>query len=463
MEQEQKQTIDPAKMFAAIDVGTTKIVALVGYKNEKGKIVVCGKSNVPSSGLWCGEVAQVSIAAKSVKLAVEKAEKEAGFFPKKVVVGVAGKHIRAQHFSVPKNRDNAAAEITQEELDELKKNAKNIAISSEEEIINVVLQNYMLDGNPVVEPLGMTNCCHIDANYQIVVGKVQALMQLRQCIQMAGLEIAEGGLYLEPLASADAVLKEEEKNLGVALIDIGGGTTDIAIYKDNILKATSVVPFGGNLISSDIKTYYGLLENYAEELKIQHGEAIKDFAPKNVIVSIAGIAGQPNKDISVSHLAGIIQARVEEILDSALFEIGMSGYQKQLAAGVVVTGGGSKLKNLSQLVSYKLLMNSKISSPIESVIYNDNTFFNDPIFSTSVGLLMRASSIHELAAKKAELQEEKKEEAVIVDEPETIPAGEESNTSNEETTEREKAPSFWGKALDSAKKQLKDIFMYEDN
>ncbi|MBP5723499.1 MAG: cell division protein FtsA [Bacteroidales bacterium] len=422
MEQEVKQSVDAAKMFAAIDVGTTKIVALVGYKNENNEIVVCGMSNIPSSGIWSGEVSHVSSAAKSIQQAVEEASKEAGFFPKKVVVGVAGRHVHAIRFSVPKTREDAAAEITQDELEQLKKDARNVAIGFDEEIINVVPQSYVLDGAEFVDPIGMA-CKHIDANYQVVVGKIQALMQLKQSVQMAGLELVEGGLYLEPLASADAVLTPEEKNLGVALIDIGGGTTDIAIFKDNVLKATAVIPFGGNLITLDIKKGCDILETDAEEIKKQYGEAIKAYA-SNAIISIEGVPGQAPKEISVGHLSGIIQSRVEEIIDSAMFEIGQAGFVRNLGAGVVVTGGGSKLKNMSQLLSFKIGVSSKISSPIRSVSYNDNTMFQDPMYSTSVGLLMKAATIFDaeykqMLAKQAEESEKDKETENVQTEPET--------------------------------------------
>lgn len=411
MEQNVKQpVVDAAKMFAAVDVGTTKIVALVGYKNDNNEIVVCGMSNIPSSGIWSGEVSHVSSAAKSIQMAVDAASKEAGFFPKKVVVGVAGRHVHAIRFSVPKTRDDASAEITQEELDQLKKDARNVAIGFDEEIINVVPQGYTLDNNiDSIDPKGMA-CKHIDANYQVVVGKIQALMQLRQCVQMAGLEIAPDGLYLEPLASADAVLTNEEKQVGVALIDIGGGTTDIAIFKDNSLKATAVIPFGGNLITSDIKTGCDILLSDAEEIKKQYGEAIKAYA-SNAIISIEGVSGQPGKSISVGHLSGIIQSRLEEIIDSAMFEIGQAGFTHNLGLGVVVTGGGSKLKNMSQLLSFKIGMTSKISSPIRSVSYDDNTMFQDPMYSTAVGLLMKAAVIHENETRMLQKQED-----VVVDE-----------------------------------------------
>lgn len=455
MEQNVKQpVVDAAKMFAAIDVGTTKIVALVGYKNENNEIVVCGMSNIPSSGIWSGEVSHVSKAAKSIRTAVDLASEEAGFFPKKVVVGVAGRHVHAIRFSVPKTREDASAEITQEELDQLKKDARNVAIGYDEEIINVVPQNYVLDGSEFLDPIGMA-CKHIDANFQVVVGKIQALMQLRQSVQMADLELVDDGLYLEPLASADAVLTNEEKNLGVALIDIGGGTTDIAIFKDNSLKATAVIPFGGNLVTKDITTGCDIMESDAEEIKKQYGEAIKAYA-SNAIISIESM-GQPAKQISVAHLSGIIQSRVEEIIDSAMFEIGQAGFIKNLGAGVVVTGGGSKLRNMSQLLSFKIGMASKISSPIRSASYTDNTKFHDPVYSTSVGLLMKAAAIHDAEYQKFMEQQAAQEAAKAAEEA----AANVTEIQNGVEVEGENADDkhhFWGSVKQKMKHTIGGLF-----
>lgn len=415
MEQENKQlSVDAAEMFAAIDVGTTKCVALVGYKNAGNEIVICGQSNIESEGIWSGEVAHVSKAANSIKLAVEAASEEAGFFPKKVVVGVAGRHVRSQFFSVPKTRENVSAEITQEELDALKKDARNLAIGYDEEIINVVPQNYVLDGKEFLDPIGVS-CKHIDANFQVIVGKIQALMQLKQCVQLAGLELYEDGLYLEPLASSDAVLTNEEKELGAALIDIGGGTTDIAIFKDSSLKATAVIPFGGNLITSDIKEAFGLSFKDAENIKKEYGEAIKAFAP-NAVISFED--SQNSKQIPVDHLAGIIQSRLEEILDSASFEIGMTGLQRSLGAGIVVTGGGSNLRNMSQLINYKMGLNSVVSFPKQKVSYKEHTMFNNAIYSTAVGLLLKAAVLHEHEYKPEEKLIDVKKEKPVVENPE---------------------------------------------
>lgn len=386
------QTINKSKMFAAIDVGTTKIVALVGYKDENGNIVVLGKGEEKSAGIMVGQVSNVHHASESVKKAVDAARAEAGFFPDSATIGIAGRHIRSMTFRVQKNRENPESAITEEELEKITEEAKNAPINSDEKIIHKIPLNYVLDQKETTtNPLKMT-CNHIDANFHVVYGKINDLKMLNQCIENAGLKINE--LYLEPLASADAVLSEKQKKLGVALIDIGGGTSDIAIFHDNALCTTEVVPLAGNLITSDISKAYGILETDAEAIKKEYGEAIKDNVKDNMLLVLESNGSTTQKEINLRDLAGIIQARVEDIIDSAMFTIQTSGYANKLDAGIVVTGGGANLKNLSQLLSFKIGMGSSIKTPLQCISYNDNTFFNDSRYSTVVGLLMKAALNH---------------------------------------------------------------------
>lgn len=443
--EQQTRTIDPAKMFAAIDVGTTKIVALVGYKNENGNIVILGKSNVPSEGVWSGEVSHISTATESISQAIKVASEEAGFFPDKVIVGVAGKHIHTLPFGLQRNRTTPDEAITEQEVEEWRNEAKNISFDSSEEIINIVAQSYIIDGQQINNPVGCSGK-HIDANYQVVLGKVNALSILRKCIQGAGVSIIDDqGFYLEPLASADAVLTEDEKKRGVALIDMGGGTTDIAIFKDGVLCHTEIVPFGGNLITKDIEQAFNLSNTSAEEIKVKYGNAIKSSTTNAVIDITNGIA-TPQTSIHVSSLAGVIQARVEEIIDSAKYVIATSGYGKQLEAGIVVTGGGSKLTNFSQLLSFKIAhAHTQIGKPINRIIYKDSEFFNDPIYSTAVGLIMKSCKAWENANTVIE-------ESVIT---ETT-----ANTTEETTVkaeEKEEKGSFLTRWKDRFKKAMEDI------
>ncbi len=443
--EQQTKTIDPAKMFAAIDVGTTKIVALVGYKDEKGNIAILGKSNVPSEGVWSGAVTHIATATQSIAQAIKEASEEAGFFPDKVVVGVAGKHIHTLPYGVQKNRENQDEAITEEEVEQWRNEARNICFGADEEIINIVAQNYVIDGQPFINPVGNSGR-HIDANYQVVLGKINALTQLRKCVQNAGVSIIEDGLYLEPLASSDAVLSEDEKKRGVALIDMGGGTTDIAIFKNGALCHTEIVPFGGNLITKDIEQAFSISNTTAEEIKVKYGNAVRSNCTNQVLDLSNGYA-TPQSQIHVSSLAGVIQARVEEILDSAAYIIGTSGYIKGLEAGIVVTGGGSKLQNFEQLLSYKIpTLSTRKGYPVNKIVYSNAGFFNDPIYSTAIGLLMKSCKAWETINKV----------------PEKIEVEPEAQETDAETKTKESKRPWWTVVTDKLKEKLTDIVTDEE-
>ncbi|HRS18176.1 MAG TPA: cell division protein FtsA [Bacteroidales bacterium] len=387
-----KPMIDRRKAFSAIDIGTTKIVALVGYVNEKNELTVLGRGVAPSMGVSRGEVINIEYTVSSIKAAVKQAEEEAGFFCKKVVVGIAGKHIRTLQNRGGINRENPDKEITNEELEILMQENRHVCLEADEEIIHAIPQTYIVDNNHEVTcPLGMHGR-RIEANFHIVVGKGTAIKYIRTAIQRAGLEVSE--LLLEPLASAKSTLTEEEKRLGVAILDIGGGTTDVAIFHNNVVQFTEVIPFGGNAITHDISVEYNILEELAEKLKVEYGCAIQDVVKDNEIVSIPGVHGRPPKEISFKVLAGIIQARMEEILDAALFVIKTSGYGKYLSQGIVVTGGGSLMQHLTQLINFKINKDAKIGTPIHCVNYMNAREFSNPIYATGVGLLMRAAELH---------------------------------------------------------------------
>ena len=387
-----KPMIDQRKAFSAIDIGTTKIVALTGYYNEKNELTVLGKGVAASAGVSRGEVINIESTVQSIKLAVEQAKEEAGFFCKKVVVGIAGRHIRSTQNRGSINRTDPEKEITQKEIEVLLLENRHVCLEMDEEIIHAIPQTYIIDNeHEVVDPIGMRGR-RIEANFHIVIGKGTAIKYIRTAIQRVGLEVAE--LLLEPLASSQSTLTEEEKKLGVAILDIGGGTTDVAIYHNNIVQFTEVIPFGGNAITHDISVECNILEELAEKLKVEYGCAIQDSVSDKEFVSIPGINGRPAKEISFKTLSGIIQARMEEILDAALFVIKTSGYGRHLGQGIVVTGGGALMQHLPQLIHFKIKKDAKIGTPIHYVHYKNLKDFNNPIYSTSVGLLMRAAELH---------------------------------------------------------------------
>jgi cell division protein FtsA len=256
-----------------------------------------------------------------------------------------------------------------------------------EEIIHVIPQNYIVDNETGVKnPVGMSGK-RLEANFHIVIAQIASAKNIEKCINRAGLKVK--CLMLEPIASSESVLTDDEKEAGVALIDIGGGTTDIAVYYDDIIRHTAVIPFGGNVITKDIKEGCAILQRQAELLKVQFGSALGEMAEEDNVVSIAGIAGREPKEISFKSLAYIIQSRMEEILEAISFEIENSGYMDKLSAGIVVTGGGAMLKNLPQLIKFKTGMDVRIGYPSEHLAANVSNEINQPMFSTAIGLVLK--------------------------------------------------------------------------
>jgi cell division protein FtsA len=284
-------------------------------------------------------------------------------------------------------RDSYEDEIKKEEVFRLIEDMHKIHIDIGEEIIHVIPQNFIVDNETGVKsPIGMCGR-RLEANFHIVIGQVAAAKNIEKCIRKAELTVTD--MILEPLASSDAVLTDDEKEAGVVLVDIGGGTTDVAVYYDNIIRHTAVIPLGGNVVTKDIKEGCAILQRHAEQLKIQYGSALGDIAPEDKVVSIPGISGREPKEISFKSLAYIIQSRMEEIIDFVNFEIQNSGYADKLAAGVVITGGGSMLKHLPQLMKFKTAMDVRIGIPNEHLSGNGKNEINQPMYATAVGLIMK--------------------------------------------------------------------------
>jgi cell division protein FtsA len=330
-----------------------------------------------------------------------------------VFVGIAGQHIRSIKTRGSKMRDNFDDEIKKEEVFRLIEDMYKIHVEMGEEIIHVIPQVFIIDNETGIKnPIGI--CGHqLEANFHIVIGRVAAAKNIERCIERADLSLKD--LILEPLASADAVLTEDEKEAGVVLVDIGGGTTDLAVYYDNIIRHTAVIPFGGNVITKDIKEGCAILERHAEQLKIQYGSALRDIAPEDKVVAIPGISGRNPKEISFKSLAGIIQWRMEEIIDIVNFEIQNSGYADKLAAGMVITGGGAMLKHLPQLMKFKTAMDVRIGYPNERLAGSGRNEINQPIYATAVGLIIRG--LEHLETYKKPFNAGRKDEFVRVRKP----------------------------------------------
>jgi cell division protein FtsA len=372
---------------AAIDIGTTKIVAIVGKKNENGKIEILGLSKALSKGVKRGVVLNIEETVTAIQTTVDDVQKRSGILFSEVFVGIAGQHIKSMKNRGYIMREAYDDEIKKEEVFKLIEDMHKIHIEIGEEIIHVIPQNFIVDNETGVKsPIGMCGR-RLEANFHIVIGQVAAAKNIEKCIRKVNLTVKD--MILEPLASSDAVLTEDEKEAGVVLVDIGGGTTDVAVYFDNIIRHTAVIPFGGNVVTKDIKEGCAILQRHAEQLKIQYGSALGDIAPDDKVVSIPGISGREPKEISFKSLAYIIQSRMEEIIDAVNFEIQNSGYADKLAAGVVITGGGAMLKHLPQLMKFKTAMDVRIGLPNEHLAGSAKNEINQPMYATSVGLIMR--------------------------------------------------------------------------
>lgn len=374
-----------------LDIGTTKIVAMVGKKNEYGKLEILGLGNAKSLGVKRGVVNNITQTIQSIQSAVIEAENTSGIKIKDVVVGIAGQHIRSIQHSEYIIRENAENVISEVDIDLLINQVQKLSMLPGEEIIHVLPQEFKIDEEAGIrEPIGMYGR-RLEANFHVVVGQSSSIRNAGRCVKDAGFELA--GLTLEPLASANAVLSNDEKEAGVALIDIGGGTTDLAIFKDGIIRHTYVVPFGGNVITDDIKEGCSIIEKQAELLKVKFGSAWPGENRDNEIVSIPGLRGQDPKEISLKNLSKIIHARVVEIIEMVFEQIKIYGYdnpRKKLIAGIVLTGGGAELNHIKQLVEYITGIDTRVGYPNEHVAGDSAKMVSRPLYATAVGLTIES-------------------------------------------------------------------------
>jgi cell division protein FtsA len=394
--------MDAPEIVVGLDIGTTKIACLVGRKTEHGKIEMLGVGKAPSVGVTRGVVSNIEKTVQSIRAAVEEAEAKSGVEIKVVNVGIAGQHIKSLQHRGMITRDSIEEEINQQDVDALIDDMYKLVMMPGEEIIHVFPQEYIVDRQSgVKDPIGMSGV-QLEANFHIITGAMASAKNIYKCVAKAGLEVAE--LILEPLASASAVLSDEEKEAGVVLVDIGGGTTDIAIFHDGIIRHTAVIPFGGNVITEDIKEGCTIMHRQAELLKTKFGTALSNQSQENEIVCIPGLRGRDPKEISVKNLSNIINARMAEIIDHVYYEIKNSGYEKKLIGGIVITGGGSQLKHISQLFEYATGMDARIGFPNEHLSSNTSNNLTSPLFATGVGLVAKGfENFDKVLASKAHI------------------------------------------------------------
>lgn len=374
------------KLIVGLDIGTTKICAIIGRKNEFGKLEVLGMGKAVSDGVDRGIVTNIEKTVHAIQKAVEDCSNMADVNIVEVIVGIAGQHIQSKIMHGSIMRQPTEDEITVEDVQRLSADMHNIVVPPGNSIIHVMPQDYTVDyEGGIKDPVGMAGT-RLEADFHIITAQTTAIHNINKCVKKASLESKQ--LILEPLASSLSVLSDDEKEAGVCLVDIGGGTTDIAIFYENIIRHTAVIPLGGNIITADIKEGCMLMQNQAELLKTRFGKAIAEEANPNEIVSIPGLRNRAPKEISIRNLASIIQARMEEIIEIVQNEIMQSGYYKKLAGGIVITGGGSQLQCISQLFEYMTGLDSRIGFPNEHLGKSVIEEVKSPMYATSVGLVL---------------------------------------------------------------------------
>lgn len=392
------------KIIVGLDIGTTKVACIVGQKAENGKIEILGYGKTVSTGVRRGVVTNIFDTVEAIKKAVNQASEQSGVEINRVSVGIAGQHIKSLQHRGVQMRENPEIEISEAELEHMRNDTFKINMTPGEEIIDVIRQDTYIDGELATNPVGMLGN-KIEANFHVIIGQTSAAKNIVKCIQSAGLEMDY--MILEPIASAQAVLDEEEKDAGVVLVDIGGGTTDIAIFKGKKIQHTAVIPFGGNIITEDICSGCSIIKHYAEEVKVKFGSALASENRDDEVVSIPGIRGREAKEISFKNLAHIIQARLEEIFELVNYEIQKAKSENQLIAGIVLTGGGALMKHIQQLAEFKTGLEVRIGYPNEHLNQNTMKEMSSPMYSTGIGIVIEtlarmAHDEHLQASKKAE-------------------------------------------------------------
>ena len=452
--------MNEGKIIVGLDIGTTKVACIVGRKAENGKIEILGYGKTISTGVRRGVVTNIFDTVEAIKTAVKQASDQSGVEINRVSVGIAGQHIKSLQHRGVLMRDHHDTEISEAELERLRNDTFKINMTPGEEIIDVIRQDTYVDGELATNPVGMLGN-KIEANFHVIIGQTSAAKNIIKCIQSAGLDMDY--MILEPIASAQAVLDEDEKDAGVVLIDIGGGTTDIAIFKDKKIQHTAVIPFGGNIITEDICSGCSIIKHYAEEVKVKFGSALASENRDDEVVSIPGIRGREPKEISFKSLAHIIQARLEEIFELVKYEIQKAKTDNQLIAGIVLTGGGAMMKHIQQLAEFKTGLEVRIGYPNEHLNQNDMKELSSPMYSTSIGIVIETIARMEhdeflQASKKAE--EERNSSKLPVEPIVETPEQAESDADKDDSDGKKKKKGFDVKGIIAT---LTEFFTPDEN
>ncbi len=451
--------MNEGKIIVGLDIGTTKVACIVGRKAENGKIEILCYGKTISTGLIRGVVTNIFDTVEAIKTAVKQASDQSGVEINRVSVGIAGQHIKSLQHRGVLMRDNHETEISEAELERLRNDTFKINMTPGEEIIDVIRQDTYVDGELATNPVGMLGS-KIEANFHVIIGQTSAAKNIIKCIQSAGLDMDY--MILEPIASAQAVLDEDEKDAGVVLIDIGGGTTDIAIFKDKKIQHTAVIPFGGNIITEDICSGCSIIKHYAEEVKVKFGSALASENRDDEVVSIPGIRGRDPKEISFKSLAHIIQARLEEIFELVKYEIQKAKTDNQLIAGIVLTGGGAMMKHIQQLAEFKTGLEVRIGYPNEHLNQTEMKELSSPMYSTSIGIVIEtiARMEHDEFLQASKDAEEERKRSKLPVEPVVEAPKQDENGPDQDKSEGKKKKGIDLKKIVSS---LTDFFTPDEN
>src|SRR4051812_5284335 len=375
-------------IIVGLDIGTTKVVAIAGRKNEFGKLEILGFGKAESAGVSHGVVMNIEQCIRSIEQAIEKCLlSNPNLEIKEIYVGIAGQHIKSLQTRGDRVRTRSDEEINREDIDLLVRDQYKTYIPAGDQIIDIIPQEFSVDNTPyVLDPIGMSGV-KIGANFHIITGDRNAIRNIKRCVDKSALNTRD--LVLQPLASAAAVMNEEDLEAGVAIVDIGGGTTDMAVFYDGILKHTAVIPYAGVNITNDIRNGLGVLRAQAEQMKVQFGTALADEANVNAYITIPGLRGLPPKEISVKNLAHIIQARMQEIMDYVVYHLKQIDLDKRLYGGIILTGGGAQLKHVTQLTEFVTGLGARIGYPNEHLAGGHSEALMNPMYSTCIGLILR--------------------------------------------------------------------------
>lgn len=373
-------------IVVGIDIGTTKIAVFIGSRDQDGKPIILGMGKSESIGVERGVVRNIEQTSISIGKAIEEAEQKTGYKVREVFVGIAGHQIRNIQHRGNIMLENKGHIIKESDRERLIKDQENLVLQPGEKIIHVVPQSFIVDGEAdVINPIGMPGSC-LEGNFNIITGHITNIENIVRSVEMANCKVRN--LILEPIASAEAVVNASEKEAGVCLVDIGGGTTDMAIFHEGILRHTAVIPLAGNVITDDIKEGCSIIKTQAEALKTRFGSCLSASAKEDEIIAIPGFRGRDPREISMKTLAGIIQARMEMIIDQVLFEIRSKKYERKLIAGIVLSGGGAKMKDIVQLTEYLTGIDSRVGTPEDHLGGTITEEMTHPMHATGIGLIL---------------------------------------------------------------------------